>query len=91
MSDVSGARFLQKGRSAEEGIDLALNERVHRLDRGIREPAEVLGVIEPDQDSHDGQKRLVSDSIVGHAHGPALQPAVRRALWENMVSIDARR
>ena len=76
MSDLPGANFLQDGRAGEEGIDLALDEQIHRLERRIYDPAEVLGRIETDQPGHDGQQRPVSATAVKvRAHGPALQVA----------------
>jgi hypothetical protein len=52
---MPGAQILRLGRKAEEGIDLALDETLDRLDRRVGDPVEILDGVEPDLGGDQGR------------------------------------
>ena len=53
MADLPGALLLRLGRHAEERIDLAFVEELHRAGVRTLDPLDVVGGIEPDIGGHE--------------------------------------
>ena len=48
MPDLAGAEFLRIRRDGQESIDFPINEQVHRLNRWMADPTDILFRIKPD-------------------------------------------
>jgi hypothetical protein len=57
-ADLPGAQLLRLGWKAEEGIDLAVDKTLDRLDRRVGDPVEILDWVEPDLGGQKGQQRV---------------------------------
>src|SRR3954452_22924120 len=84
VADVAGTHFLKIGRGDKKGIDLALDEELHRVKRYARDPMDVLVRIEPDRSDHDPYQQLVikigtsrhtESSVFKVCHGSDVVPA----------------
>ena len=58
VADLAGAQLLRLGRKAEEGIDLALGEQLHRRCRRAGRPSRCPLRVEPDIGRHDRQVQM---------------------------------
>src|ERR1700738_4441541 len=69
MAGIASSQLLRLRRKPQEVIDLPFREQIQRVDRrvGAGHPANVLGGVEPDMSSHQGQQigwtRLEADAF----------------------------
>jgi hypothetical protein len=75
VADVTCAQFLRLRLEGPEGIDLALHEKVDRLDRRVENPVDVLRRIEPNMGGDHAQEQVITGPYGFHADTFALQVA----------------
>src|ERR1044071_4778350 len=72
-SDVASAQFLWLRWKAEEGVDLALREKLFWRGRLVRDPVDVLQGIKPDMSRHGSQEDVRRAAKPLHAHALAFE------------------
>jgi hypothetical protein len=58
MSDTAGVQFLRVRRKAQEGVDLAVDEKLLRRYLAAADPADVLGRVDADICGDDRQEQM---------------------------------
>ena len=55
---MPGAQFLRLRRKAQKGVDLSFHEQLDRLERGIGDPVDILGGVQPDMRGHQSYQHV---------------------------------
>jgi hypothetical protein len=76
-SDFPGAQVLRLRRIAQEGIDLSVDEQLHRVEGPAVDPVEILAGVEPDLRGHQREQRLAAQSW--HRDPDTLPLEIRKA------------
>jgi len=68
VADLPGAQILRLGRKAEECVDPAVREQLHRLDlRAGDDLPDICGGVEPDMGGYGGQEHVWARAQALHA------------------------